>query len=481
VGRATAGRRSSPGRRCATTRFAALTAAGLTAGVCAGVLPGTAGTLTPLAGGAPSVDVLVSATGPASTAAEQAVARLGGRLGRRLAVIDGFAARMPAPNVARLRAEPGVRWVAPNVRLQVQGLYGQGSGEASAVYPAAVRARRVWGSGDTGAGVRVAVIDTGVSTAGDLAGQVVHATDLTNEQDNQDGYGHGTFVAGLIAGTGAASGGAVTGIAPGAGLVSLKIAGRDGSTDLLRVLAALDWVRSFHAAYGIRVLNLSLGVPALPSYQGNPLDYAVERVWRSGVVVVTAAGNNGPGTGTVTSPGDDPYVVTVGASDDHTTTDVGDDTLAPFAGSGPTADGQVKPDVLAPGTSVVSSRSPGSTVDVTYPGSEVGDAYAKGSGTSFATAVVSGVAALVVASAPDLTPDQVKQRLVSTARPLGTGDSPATGRGVVNAYAATTSTDSTPANQGVVPAQPGDGTPGDPSTDGSQWAGSQWVSAEWAG
>ncbi|HET7311510.1 MAG TPA: S8 family peptidase [Mycobacteriales bacterium] len=454
----------------------------------------------------PRQTVIVMTTPSHGAAAQNLVRDAGGRVLRELSVIDGFIATVPRSVVGALAALPSVRSVTPDRPMRLQSQYGQDSGIASAVYTDVVRASKTWGSGDTGGGTTVAVVDTGVDTTGDLAGQVVRSVDFTSDSDNLDHYGHGTFVAGLIAGSGAHSAGAIMGVAPGTKLVSLKISGADGATDVTLVLEALEWVKDFASTYNIRVLNLSLGFASQQSYGVDPLDYAVEQLWHSGVVVVTAAGNGGS-TGPILAPGNDPFVVTVGASNDRTTVTNTDDKLASFSSIGPTADGLDKPDLLAPGRSVVSSRSPGSTVDVNNPTSEIGDSYMKGSGTSFSTAIVSGVAALVLARSPWLTPDQVKMRLVSTARSLPGGTAPGTGAGVVDAFGATMSTSTASANLSATPAVGGgslQATRGpaclryltgecmtdadanaalgyDPTAVSSDWSGSQWVGSQWVG
>lgn len=371
--------------------------------------------VAPVASAVRPVSVIVSSEPGSEDSVVDAVEHLGGRVTRELPLVDGFVVEVAPRAITHLRAASGVRSVVRNRAVHVSGRYGEGSATASAVYADVVRASKVWGSGHTGRGVGVAVIDTGVNPVGDLEGTVAHAEDFTAEQDNVDHFGHGTFVAGLIAGTGAASGGAVTGVAPGAHLVSVKIAGRDGSTDLVKLLAGLQWVVTFKEQYAIRVLNLSLGTDSDQDHRIDPLNLAVERVWESGIVVVAAAGNGGTTPGTIAKPGDDPLVVTVGASDDRTTASRGDDTLASFSASGPTASGVAKPDLVAPGRSVVSVRVPGSTIDTAVPTARIGDGYFKGSGTSFSAAVTSGAAALVLSRTPSLRPDQVKQRLVTGA------------------------------------------------------------------
>jgi serine protease AprX len=184
------------------------------------------------------------------------------------------------------------------------------------------------------------------------------------------------------------------------------------------------------------VLNLSLGTDSKQSYRLSPLNFAVERAWDSGLVVVASASNSGPGAGTVAKPGDDPLVVTVGATDDLGTVVKSDDLMAGFSGEGPTADGFVKPDVVAPGRSLISLRAPASKIDDAYPTSRIGTGYFRGSGTSFSTAITSGAAALLLQDEPALTPDQVKHRLMSTATPGPVRKANVDGAGSLDAYAA---------------------------------------------
>jgi serine protease AprX len=251
---------------------------------------------------------------------------------------------------------------------------------------------------------------------------------------------------------------------------------------------------------------LSLGFNAGQPYTVDPLDYAVERVWNAGVVVVAAAGNGGNTPGTITDPGNDPYIITVGSDSDQTTVGLSDDQVSPFSSSGPTADGITKPDLVAPGKSVISSRSPGSTVDVNNPGAEVGTSYEKGSGTSFSSAIVSGVVALILQRSWQLNPDQVKYRLISSARQLSTGITPGSGAGVVDAFRATMSWSTGQADQGLIPATGGGSlqtvrgaacvtdangnclSDADADTQlgfneaayfGNAWAGSQWAGSQW--
>lgn len=286
--------------------------------------------------------------------------------------------------------------------------------------------------GIDGQGVRVALIDTGVADVPDLHGRVVARVDFTEDRDGLDTFGHGTHMAGLIAGAGTASGGQWVGAAPGAEIISLKTASWNGATDTSSVIAALRWVVTNKARYNIRVVNLSFGTDGRQSYLSDPLDDAVERTWEAGIVVVVSAGNLGPAPGSVSKPGDDPRVITVGSFDDENTLDGLDDHIPDFSSRGPTQDGRQKPDVVAPGVSIVSTRAPDSTVDVFRPNARLDDNYFKGTGTSQSAAIVSGVAALVLQADPSLAPDEVKGIIIDTANDNLVGQ-PGAGNGAVNA------------------------------------------------
>ena len=408
----------------------------------AAVLPATAST----AGSTRSVIV----QGSSAAAVRAAVAAHDGTVTQDLWIVNGVAADIPEGALAALAAEPGVTHVSDNAPVHLQAnpspLHA-----ASAVYPKVVGADRLWSGGVEGDGVTVAVVDTGITPVADLAGRVIGGVDFSGgDNPYKDEFGHGTFVAGLIAGNGTSSGGQYKGVAPKAKLVSIKIAGADGSSDVSHVLAAMQWAVSYRGDYGIRVLNLSLGTDSTQSYHLSPLNAAVERAWDSGIVVTVSSSNNGPGAGTVTKPGDDPLVVTVGALDDKGTPGRGDDIMAGFSGQGPTrANGLSKPDLVAPGRSVISLRAPGSAIDAAYPGSRVGSAYFKGSGTSFSTAVTSGAAALILDHEPGLSPDQVKARLLGSAGDGPVGDPNVDGQGSLDAYAAAHAGTYDSANVGV--------------------------------
>ncbi len=271
---------------------------------------------------------------------------------------------------------------------------------------------------DAGAGIDIALIDTGVApVAGlDLPGKLVHGPDLSLEGGSAlahvDTHGHGTFMAGIIAGDDGVDGGFL-GVAPGSRLVSLKVAGADGGTDVVQLIAAIDWVVEHRndAGLDIRVLNLSVGVPSVTDHRHDPLAAAVERAWDAGIVVVAAAGNQGETETDLDSPALDPYVIAVGATESETGRD-DDDIVPAWSARG---DGVRNPDVVAPGRSLLSLRAPGSSSDVAHPEARVGDRFARASGTSEAAAVVTGSVAVLLAQRPDLTPDQVKALLMDTA------------------------------------------------------------------
>jgi serine protease AprX len=357
--------------------------------------------------------VIVQAT--TTEAAARSVEAVGGIVDVSLPIIAGVAAHVTAGGIAMLGANPSLHVTADAAMRPTSDSF-----DASALdtQVAAINPGATW-SPDAGRGVGVALVDTGVADTPDLHGsRLVRSPDFSGEEDAVDHYGHGTFMAGLIAGDGTASTGAQArhfGVAPGATLVSVKVADADGSSTLSRVIAGIGWVVANRDAYNIGVLNLSFGLDAPLPYVVNPLDAASEAAWASGITVVASAGNNGDEG--VTSPGDDPYVITVGATDTMGTPATNDDAVATWSGRG-RAHGHLKPDVVAPGVSVVSLRAPGSTIDVQHPSGRVGDAYFRGTGTSMSTALVSGGVAVLLSHHGNATPDDVKGALVDSAVPL---------------------------------------------------------------
>jgi serine protease AprX len=294
-------------------------------------------------------------------------------------------------------------------------------------------ARAWWAAGYTGAGVDVALIDTGVSPVEGLAtaGKIVNGPDLSLESQNPDfryldTNGHGTFMAGLIAGDSAD----YKGVAPDARIVSLKVGTADGGTDVSQVIAAIDWVVQHKTDNGmnIRVLNLSYGTDSTQAYTVDPLAYAVEQAWEAGIFVVVATGNEGyvAHNGSLTNPAYDPTVFAVGASDSMGTSTLLDDAVASFSSTG--SPGRYV-DVVAPGAHLQGLRVPSSYIDATHPGGRIDSRYFRGSGTSQAAAIVSGAAALALQRYPNMEPLTLKYLLRSSTRVLGGFPQSAQGQG----------------------------------------------------
>jgi serine protease AprX len=400
----------------------------------AALLAGTAA--APAASGAasgPEQHVIVQAT--SATAAAELVRAAGGRVVRQLPIVDGVAAVLPAGVV--------VRGASPDRGLRPSGAETGPVAPTPNVYRAATRA------GDLGPArraVTVAFIDTGISPVGGLGAKTLQVPDpLTGQPaacanfsaekgDCADNYGHGTFLAGLVAGAGD-----YPGMDPSAQLVSIKVGGRDGAADTSQVLAAIQYAVSFKDQLGIKVLNLSLGTDSSHDYRKDPLNRAVEKAWRAGLVVVVAASNRGSADGTISKPADDPLVVTVGAVDDHGTAARWDDSVPPFSGRGPVVEGTgsdvttvAKPDLVAPGVGLISLAVPGSHIEQTAPPSSI-PGYRRGSGTSQATAVVSGGVALLLERRA-WTPDEVKAALYDGAHRIDGQPFKAVGAGMLDVH-----------------------------------------------
>ena len=271
----------------------------------------------------------------------------------------------------------------------------------------------------------MAVLDSGVAADPDLVeptNRLLASVNFADERLISDPGGHGTHVAGIVAGNGRRSDGQFVGVAPEANIVDVRVLSSNGSGRISSVVRGIEWVLAHRTAYNIRVLNLSFGAPTPTSYRTDPMSAAIEIAWRRGLVVVVAAGNGGPGRDTVASPGIDPYAITVGATDDNGTISARDDTLAPFSSWG-TADSNAKPDLVAPGRRIVSIRVQGSALDLLFPDRVVvaanGATYLRLSGTSMSTPVVAGAVALLLQLRPNLDPDQVKALLVGTTQQYG--------------------------------------------------------------
>jgi subtilisin family serine protease len=397
------------------------------------------------------VSVIVRERSGADDGPEQAVEYQGGRVGRHIRLISGFVAQVPAAGLPALAARPDVSSVTPNGRIQllhaVDGY--DPSADPSSMYSVAQvveRAADYWNYGYTGAGVDVALIDSGVAPVDGLTapGKVINGPDLSFESqaDNLrylDTFGHGTHMAGIIAGRDDAvpvparkgNHDQFTGMAPGARIVSVKVADANGVTDVSQVLAAIDWVVQHRHDNGlnIRVLNLSFGTDGVQDYVMDPLTFAVEVAWRKGIAVVVSGGNEGYGSPRLNNPAYDPYVIAVGAGIPKGTYGTTDDEVASFSSCGTAAR---RPDLIAPGKSIVSLRDPGSNIDLMHPEGRVGTRFFRGSGTSQAAAVVSGAAALIISQRPSITPDQLKALLMSSARRIYEADPNCQGAGMLD-------------------------------------------------
>lgn len=419
------------------------------------------------------VEVIVqlrASADPGSAAA--LVSSAGGAVLRDLPIIDGVGARMAAGDAQLLNADPDVHAVSLNAPIKTEALRprhrhaggkghhrrggrgshrkgghrSRGASSAGAIdgsslatsYPMSVRAHKAWQAGYTGEGVGVAVIDTGI--AGNLPDFQASQSDPTSRviasavvnpaaERAGDSYGHGTDMAGLIAGDGTnrptsdPAYGKYVGVAPDANLIDVKVADENGDATVLDVIDGLQFVVDHKSDYNIRVANLSLKSTEPESYRTDPLDAAAEAAWHSGIVVVAAAGNLGSAPDAVSyGPANDPHVLAVGAVDDNGNRGTGNDSMTDWSSRGATQDGFVRPDVLAPGAHLVSTIAPGSVYTELCPTCVTDGSYFKAGGTSMAAAVVSGVAADTIQAHPEWTPDDVKTQIVKRSRPIKNWD-----------------------------------------------------------
>jgi serine protease AprX len=323
------------------------------------------------------------------------------RLGR-----DGVAATVQAGRVKLLARTPGVTLVAPDASVRFTGNFS--TANLATTFPGRDSASNPWNAGVTGAGVGIAVIDSGVTPSADFGSRLVQVRLDGQEGSLDDTVGHGTLVAGIAAG--ASADGRFIGIAPGATVYAININRPEGvrSSD---VITALKWVFDNAHTYNIRVVNLSLTETVTSSYTQSPLDLAVERLWASGVFVDVAAGNRGAGQIDY-APANDPLALTVGAFDTMDTGGPGDDTLSPWSSRGKTMDGFDKPELVAPGHHIAAPLAYGSDFDANAPAANrFAGGYVSANGTSFAAPQVAGAAAIVFQRHPDYSPDNVKWAL----------------------------------------------------------------------
>jgi len=396
--------------------------------------------MQPVESTAPMVRVIVE--GKPISAVKDAIYTSGGFISSEIEIINAVVADIPETNVLSLQSRPDVVRVTPDRELQLADLdsgQGRGNREGSAIdveFTKSLGVQDVWEAGNLGQDVTVAVLDTGVDprfTAlrrspwgrGDrflayydaIENRLYEHPGLLRSPRDQNG--HGTHVAGIIAnGDFEQKDQEFRGVAPATDLVAIRVLNEDGAGTYADVLKGINWAVEHKDDYNIRVLNISMyAVPVAP-YWADPYNLAVMAAWDAGIVVVASAGNTGPDPMSIGVPGNTPYVITVGAFTDHRTPDsFGDDYIPDFSAVGPTLDAFVKPDVIAPGAHIVSLMHPSSELRKTYPERRISGRYFEMSGSSMATASVSGLAALILSENPNLTPDEVKYRLMQTARP----------------------------------------------------------------
>jgi serine protease AprX len=353
--------------------------------------------------------------------------------------------------------------------------------------------QQFWAAGSSAATPTIAVVDSGIDAGrADFGGRVVAQVNMTSLPGNSagDGRGHGTFVAGIAAG----SGDGYAGAAPASKIVSLDVMDDNGMAMTRDVIAAADWILANKDKYAIRVANFSLHSSQPNSFMFDPLDKAVERLWFSGIVVVVAAGNygvTGGASGVPFAPGNDPFVITVGADDVDGSVSTNDDHAAPWSAYGYTLDGFAKPDVAAPGRYIVGPVPATSTLPLERPASVVAPGYMQLSGTSFAAPIVAGAAAQILATHPTWTPDQVKGALMVSARPAGDAAPLSVGVGIVDvakAVALSSAPDANAALRPFVKADPAGGANhvfdaaswANAAKANASWANASWANASWA-
>jgi serine protease AprX len=413
--------------------------------------PPTMAAVSKVTGGV--ISVIIQAAPGTSPQVSHEVTSVGGRVTHELNAIDAVTADVPASTVPALVATPAVVRVTRNAPVHLLSSTYDPTTDTGSAYNTTLLtgAQAMWSAGYTGKGVDVAVIDSGINPVEGLstAGKLINGPDLSFDSQATnlrylDAFGHGTFMAGIIAGrdTAAVSGhyagdsADFLGVAPDARILSVKVADSHGYTDVSQVLAAISWVVQHRHDIGmnVRVLNLALGSDSSQSEILDPLSFAAEHAWKRGIVVVAAAGNAGWKTNGLLDPAYNPFLIATGAADTQGTNTTSDDTVATFSNHG---DGVRNPDLVAPGKSMQSLRVPNSYIDATYGSTgQISDRFFRGSGTSEATAVVSGAAALLLQQRPNASPDQIKAILTSTATWLAGQPAAAQGHGELNLAAA---------------------------------------------
>jgi serine protease AprX len=297
----------------------------------------------------------------------------GGKITSQLDLIDSVGAILPTNEVANLLSAPEITSIYPNASVRMTGKGNDNNPAPGSDYPDAIGADIVWNAGVTGEGVSVAIVDTGLSKHPGLLNKVNGVSEnkiagwidfVDGSQSPTDPHGHGTHIAGIIANAQKGPDDEWNGVAPGVRLVGVRVLDEQGFSDYENVIQGIQWVIDHKDEFNIQVMNLSLVSTAEVPYWVDPLNHAVMEAWANGITVVVAAGNDGSNPMTIGVPGNNPYVITVGAfTDNHTPDDWSDDYLAPFSAAGPTLDAFTKPDVLAPGAHMASAMSKHSTLE----------------------------------------------------------------------------------------------------------------------
>jgi serine protease AprX len=403
----------------------------------------------------------------------------GSRLGQRFFSIDGASATLTGKQIARLAKQGNIEAITRDSGVHLTG-YSNGQLWPSAANVAANWAALPWNAGYP----TIAVVDSGVTNWGELGNRFLGNVNFVTTSTSNGAYGHGTFVSTIAAGEDPGYAGAE----PHARIVSLKVLDGNGVGKKSDVIAACDWILRNKSAYNIRVANFSLNTGGEP-IQYDALDQAVEKLWLNGVTVVVAAGNyavNGAQSNVGYAPANDPFVITVGASDVHGTPWRSDDFAAPWSAWGYTQDGFRKPEVAAPGRYLIGGVPTGANMLSQFPSRQVAPNYMWMSGTSFAAPIVSGIAATLLAKNPSWTPDQVKGAIMETASvPKGYDSAGALGVGVVSGNAALGASGAANPNAGLDRFRAYDSTSGLYTFDASAWrsnasANASWNSASWS-
>jgi serine protease AprX len=443
---------------------------------------------------------VVIQTQPGASGLDSAIRRLGGHVVSDLSFIHAAAAELPAGAIVQLPRYAAVSAISPDAPVTESNCENCGDSFANkpkSVYPQAVNADKLWDRPHKklkGRNVNVAILDSGYSEHDDL--RVTHnrssdlrisGVNLTETASPLDEFGHGTHVAGIIGGNGAASQNNYRGIAPRVLMTSVKVCGDDGACYTSDVLEGMQWIYENGEAAGIRIVNISLNSTVAESYHTSPLCAAAEVLWFNNYIVVVSAGNLQDGV--LYPPANDPFVITVGSADDQGTPAIKDDVISSFSAYGQTEQGYVKPELVAPGRNLVSllnSREAKIAIDhpdhIVEPRNKKWDPYFRISGTSVSAAVVSGVAALLIQDEPELNADQVKYRLMATA--LKDDRWPAynpqmAGAGYVNANAAVRARTTETANTGVEISQMLWPSVNGQNSGSVNWGTMAWNSVNW--